>query len=40
MARSLPNFGVAVVFVSLLLTTGCNNTQADFALTGPAPVRE
>jgi hypothetical protein len=37
MARSLPNFGVAVLFVALLVTTGCN-TQADFALTGPAPL--
>jgi hypothetical protein len=38
MARSLPNFGVPVLFVSLLFTTGCNNTQADFSLTGPAPL--
>lgn len=38
MARSLPNFGVAVLFVSLLVTTGCSETQADFALTGPAPL--
>ena len=38
MARSLPNFGVAVLFVSLLVSTGCNNMQADFALTGPAPL--
>ena len=38
MARSLPNFGVPVLFLSILCVTGCNNTQADFALTGPAPV--
>jgi hypothetical protein len=38
MARSLPNFGVAVLFVSLLVTTGCNSTQAEFSLTGPAPL--
>jgi hypothetical protein len=38
MARSLPNFGVPVLFVLLLLTTGCNNTQADWSLTGPAPL--
>ena len=38
MARSLPNFGVPVLFLSILVATGCNNTQADFALTGPAPL--
>ena len=38
MARSLPNFGVAVLFLSLLVTTGCNNTEAEFSMTGPAPL--
>lgn len=38
MARSLPNFGALVLFVSLLLSTACGNTQADFSLTGPAPL--
>jgi hypothetical protein len=38
MARSLPNFGVALLFLGLLLTTGCNNTQAEFSVVGPAPL--
>lgn len=38
MARSLPNFGVPVLFLSLLLVSGCNDLQADLSLTGPAPL--
>ena len=38
MARSLPNLGVPVLFLSLLVVTGCDNMQASFAATGPAPL--
>lgn len=38
MARSLPNFGGLVLFLSLLVVSGCNKTEMAFSMTGPAPL--